>query len=517
MTVIQSPIEDSDLSVLPTSKPAGAALLPWRVAVGAGWSIVAGDANFAAAFLATTGGTVLRDVFTPDNTNAVLKVQQKSVAAFPYTILDIDHWSTSGGNQGGSIVRFTNNGTTRAAITSDSLDSTVATDEYLTIAAVGATSKIRHRIGSTDILVIDAAGAYVGGTAISLVGHTHAIASVTGLQTALDGKQASLGYTPVNKAGDTGIGASSFSGAITLSGTNNLVLGSTANASLGVSANTTSGIVVLTGTSAGADQAACVRITTPKYSRSVNINNDGTVAFPNWTSMASLYLGNNGTAPYPTLTWGAAFDTGPWLVSTTAGSRAYAISTDGAEAVRFGGSDTNRAATFYNGSFIQTTTSPSGGGVTLLQIGNSSYNMMLGTGSNGKVQINNGGTVSNPVRALNVYDDASTVYQIRMGHGNSFYWEMGRDNAGASADFLLGNGSVKFRIAPAGVATFSAAVVLGSYTVATLPSASANTRARAFATDSSLAFTSANLGSTVTAGGSNLVPVWSNGTNWVIG
>ncbi|URG13020.1 hypothetical protein B2_27 [Stenotrophomonas phage B2] len=32
--------------------------------------------------------------------------------------------------------------------------------------------------------------------------HTHTIAQVTGLQTALNGKQASLGYTPVNKAGD---------------------------------------------------------------------------------------------------------------------------------------------------------------------------------------------------------------------------------------------------------------------------------------------------------------------------
>jgi hypothetical protein len=60
-------------------------------------------------------------------------------------------------------------------------------------------------------------------------------------------------------------------------------------------------------------------------------------------------------------------------------------------------------------------------------------------------------------------------------------------------------------------------VRLGTYTVATLPSASANTRARAFVSDSNLAFNSTNLGSTVTAGGSTLVPVFSNGTNWVIG
>jgi hypothetical protein len=65
--------------------------------------------------------------------------------------------------------------------------------------------------------------------------------------------------------------------------------------------------------------------------------------------------------------------------------------------------------------------------------------------------------------------------------------------------------------------TASGTIKAGTYTVATLPSASANTRARAFASDSSLAFNSTNLGSTVTAGGSNLVPVFSNGTNWVIG
>jgi hypothetical protein len=69
----------------------------------------------------------------------------------------------------------------------------------------------------------------------------------------------------------------------------------------------------------------------------------------------------------------------------------------------------------------------------------------------------------------------------------------------------------------AGALVVTATVRLGTYTVATLPSASANTRARAFASDSNLAFNSTNLGSTVTAGGSTLVPVFSNGTNWVIG
>lgn len=65
--------------------------------------------------------------------------------------------------------------------------------------------------------------------------------------------------------------------------------------------------------------------------------------------------------------------------------------------------------------------------------------------------------------------------------------------------------------------TASGTVRLGTFTVGTLPSAAANTRARAFVTDSNLSFNSTNLGATVTAGGSTLVPVFSNGTNWVIG
>ena len=57
---------------------------------------------------------------------------------------------------------------------------------------------------------------------------------------------------------------------------------------------------------------------------------------------------------------------------------------------------------------------------------------------------------------------------------------------------------------------------LRSYTVAGLPLASANTRKEYWVTDSTLAMTSANYGSTVSGGGSNGARVISNGTNWVI-
>ncbi len=60
--------------------------------------------------------------------------------------------------------------------------------------------------------------------------------------------------------------------------------------------------------------------------------------------------------------------------------------------------------------------------------------------------------------------------------------------------------------------TASGLTTLGTYTVATLPSASANAGALAQVTDSSVTTN----GSTVAGGGANRVPVFSNGTNWIV-
>jgi hypothetical protein len=55
------------------------------------------------------------------------------------------------------------------------------------------------------------------------------------------------------------------------------------------------------------------------------------------------------------------------------------------------------------------------------------------------------------------------------------------------------------------------------YTVATLPTAStALAGTRAAVSNSNTAYT-AGIGATVVGGGSNVVPVFCNGTNWVIG
>lgn len=102
-------------------------------------------------------------------------------------------------------------------------------------------------------------------------------------------------------------------------------------------------------------------------------------------------------------------------------------------------------------------------------------------------------------------DATGNVVDTSFSRNAAGVWQMGTTAANASGSLLLTN------------LTASGTVRLGTFTVGTLPSASANTRARSFVTDSNLAFNSTNLGSTVTAGGSTLVPVFSNGTNWVIG
>ena len=65
--------------------------------------------------------------------------------------------------------------------------------------------------------------------------------------------------------------------------------------------------------------------------------------------------------------------------------------------------------------------------------------------------------------------------------------------------------------------TANGVIVLANFTVAGLPSASTSgAGATAFVTDSTLGL-SAGLGLTVVGGGANKVPVYSDGTNWIIG
>jgi hypothetical protein len=78
--------------------------------------------------------------------------------------------------------------------------------------------------------------------------------------------------------------------------------------------------------------------------------------------------------------------------------------------------------------------------------------------------------------------------------------QIGNGTANASGSLLLTN------------LTASGTVRLGTYTVATLPSAASNTRALAFVTDSSVG----TFGSIVASGGALGVTVYSDGANWLV-
>jgi len=94
------------------------------------------------------------------------------------------------------------------------------------------------------------------------------------------------------------------------------------------------------------------------------------------------------------------------------------------------------------------------------------------------------------------------------------------DTAGTVLDIST-NGTLKIRDrtnaadsnVTAAKGTFSAPVVFPVYTVATLPAAASNTYGRAFVSDAN----ATTFNSTVAGGGANKVPVWSDGTNWIIG
>ncbi len=115
-------------------------------------------------------------------------------------------------------------------------------------------------------------------------------------------------------------------------------------------------------------------------------------------------------------------------------------------------------------------------------------------------------------------------YQSSVPSGNNSYLQFTQTGVNSwsfgnriSQDFVLNNGGALagtdvITVATSGKTTFTGSVVLGVFTVATLPSASANSGSFAQVTDSN----STTNGATVAGSGSNRVPVFSDGTNWII-
>lgn len=94
--------------------------------------------------------------------------------------------------------------------------------------------------------------------------------------------------------------------------------------------------------------------------------------------------------------------------------------------------------------------------------------------------------------------------------------DRGSAAAGKTDSLIYGVGNATM---PSQTLAFNAAVRAGGkVTVSQLPAASAALAGHRFVvTDGSVAYASANVGATVAGGGANVVPVFCNGTNWVIG
>lgn len=170
--------------------------------------------------------------------------------------------------------------------------------------------------------------------------------------------------------------------------------------------------------------------------------------------------------------------------------------------------------------------SGTGSGLGLAQLRSSSSNWF----------IYSGGTFQSPLFNCNgwfgLVDGANGGLQFFSGHAivwsgtgtsgtltrNSLTGDVGLYRAGSGQLDVRGNSGLRVRnyansadaSLSASSATFSAIVTVGTYTVATLPSAAANAGALAQVTDSSV---TAN-GSAVAGGGSNRVVVFSNGSAW---
>jgi hypothetical protein len=171
----------------------------------------------------------------------------------------------------------------------------------------------------------------------------------------------------------------------------------------------------------------------------------------------------------------------------------------------------------------------------LVAFRDSSDNSLLSVNSAGKLTVIDaaGASVTN---AITVYHDATASWGTGIGTGILFQADNTSNSANSlgslqmvtteavgdlTADFLVklnNNSSTStqvLRVTAAGAGTLLGVLFVGVFTVGTLPSAAANAGASAQVTDSSVAALGV-YGTTVAGGGENRVPVFSNGTNWVI-
>jgi hypothetical protein len=160
----------------------------------------------------------------------------------------------------------------------------------------------------------------------------------------------------------------------------------------------------------------------------------------------------------------------------------------------------------------------SGTGITI-----GAANVIVGTGSGNAITANYGITIlgegsgTAATGSTNTIVGYSTGGGLTSGSGNTIVGYGLGSLSNPSNTLILGAGGVQLLVADGTTVRPQKPLKAPSYTVSGLPSAStAGASARAWVTDSTVA-AAANFGATVAGGGSYGVPVYSDGTNWIIG
>jgi hypothetical protein len=423
--------------------------------------------------------------------------------------------------------------------------------------------------------------------------HTHAFASITSKPTTLAGygivdAQAALGYTPVNKAGDT------MTGALTVNNNtqsvNLLQITNSSGTMFGVRGRGGTEPVM---TLANVDFLQAVSGNWSVMSRPMEfvqgfkIQNEWSFVLTGSGGTGTIYLNSRDTGNIGPIVIGASSTTLP--VGGTIANKVIELAVPVVARSNLSFSGANPTITYPSFGSVNTSD------IALIDGGTNRYYLTLRTsgrdlrwqgngalvvdnllslssasitqsGGRGRVDFNQGstgdavtiskGTIGGFSGALYVDGNATfsgliksritgtnanaiELWDLSSGIGNGTGIEWWANEAvpqriakiqTVSTGFALGdlivgaNGVVKFRnpnnsadcAITAGSGTFSGAIYLGEFTVASLPPAAANNGASAQVTNSTLDMIPANYGATVVGGGLNRVRVFCRNSTWII-
>jgi hypothetical protein len=161
-----------------------------------------------------------------------------------------------------------------------------------------------------------------------------------------------------------------------------------------------------------------------------------------------------------------------------------------------------------------------------LKITSGPYNSIFGSGSGSNITTGGGNFIGGAITATGLADGNNNIVigsntsgnsDIQGGSGNTIIGEGLTGFGDISNRLILGAGGVQLIVADSSTVRPQKPLKLPAFTVSGLPSAAtAGAGTEAWVTDSTAAFTAANLGTTAAGGGSYGARVLSNGTNWII-